>query len=514
MIYFKICEAIVLVLISCLLFYHVLNLYQQEHYDFSKLIHTFPKLYFKKLFMYVVYAMILFRHFPNVYHIILVLILGVVAFLYPTRYIIPLKFTKRMIRLIVTLTIVIASLFIFIPNYHFEVQLGITVLFPFILYFCNQINRPIEYWIKRHYIKLAKQKLKENDNLIKVAITGSYGKTTTKNILAHVLGDTYITIATPKSYNTLMGLCLTINQELKSNTEILIAEMGAFRIGEIKEMCNLVEPDISVITQVGPQHLSTFHTEENVLKAKLEIVHTLSFEKSVVFNGDNEQLYQSSPIHVKDVCYVGMQPHNTYQANNIKVKDGITTFQITNHQDIDLEIETSLLGEHNILNITLVYGIICALRNRNIEISNQEFQEKIKSMLPIPHRLEYHQYANYHIYDDSYSSNIKGFESAMNVLSKVDMPKVIITPGIVDGGKNSEKINTEIANIMVNTFDDIYLIQNQVISYITDVFKKHQKKYHIYASFKEAFEAFKQAYPKEEVSLLIENDLPDNFLER
>ncbi len=513
MIIFYLMQLACLVILFLYLLYYLLNMYQQEHYDFKKLCKILPTFYFKKIYTDILYIYLILIVFNNIYHTLVILGLIIVVLLKPHKYIIKLQFTSRIIRLSVTIVTIMIIPFVILPQAHlifFTIEL---FFLPFILFISNIINTPLENFIKKIYLNVAKKKLNQNKNLIKIAITGSYGKTTTKNILNHLLCLNYISLATPKSYNTLMGITKTINQSLKSTTEVFIMEMGAFKKGEIRKMVKEFPPDISVITEVGPQHLSTFKSIEGVLQAKLEIVSNQPYESSLVINCGNKYLRDVKIINIKDVYKVGIDKDNEYYLSNIKTEQGKTTFVIKRPNGPDLQVESFLLGKHNALNILICYAILQALKKYDIDVSDSEFINRVKTLPQVAHRLEYKRQNNYHIYDDSYNSNVAGFTSAIDIFKELKTKKVIITPGIVDGGKYSKEINEEMANKMIMQFDDIYLIKNKNIIYYINIFNQHKQEYQLFNSFKDAYIAFKEKY-KEEVSLLIENDLPDNFLER
>ena len=263
MILFSVFEAICLVVFFCYLEYYILNIYQQEHYDYKKFVKILPTYYFKKVYTDILYICLILILFNNIYHSLIIMILTIFILIKPTKYIIKLKYTPRIIRLILTTIILVIIPFILIRNVHLILFIIEIFFLPFILLSSSIINEPIEIMIKKHYLKKATKKYYENQNMVKIAITGSYGKTTTKNILYHLLSNHYICLATPKSYNTLMGITKTINESLKTTTEVFIMEMGAFKKGEIRQMVKEFPPNISVITEIGPQHLSTFKSIED-----------------------------------------------------------------------------------------------------------------------------------------------------------------------------------------------------------------------------------------------------------
>lgn len=512
MVYFKILNIIAITYSFILLFKHILTIFQQDHYDVKKLFKYSYKVYCHKLFILILIMVLLYFLF-NPYHTIINLFICLFLVIKPPKYIVKLHFTKRIIRLTITYLIITSIIALLIPLKFINNFILINLLMPFLIIIVNYINYPVEKAISNKYIKQAKLCLDSHKNLIKIAITGSYGKTTVKNIINFVLEKSYLTLATPKSYNTILGLCKTINNDLKTNTEVLICEMGANHLNEINTMSSFILPHIACITEIGPQHLETFKTIDNIVKAKFEIINTMGFNKTIILNGDNPLIKNKKIISIKNVCYVGQNKSNNIYVEDIVIKEDTMNFNIIDKDNV-LHICTHLLGIHNINNILIAYGVIKALKKYNIIISNKEFEERIKLINSIPHRLEYKKVNNFHIYDDSYNANIVGFFNAIQVMKSLHTKKVIITPGIVDTGIESESINKSAATFLLNNFDDIYLIKNKMTIFYQEVFDSVKEKYYIFNSFKEAYNYFKIKYKNEEVSLLIENDLPDNFLER
>ena len=316
----------------------------------------------------------------------------------------------------------------------------------------------------------------------------------------------YICRKTPKSYNTILGISKTINEKLTNLTEVLIVEMGANHKNEINKMKKLIDPDISIISEVGPQHLSTFKTITNVFKTKLEVINFNKHDSITIVNNDNIYL-KHLEIPNKKLFKVGINKNKYIYATNIKVNQNITTFNIIdNIYKEKHKISTNLLGEHNINNILIAY-----LTSKLLNVDSNILIESIEALTPVSNRLSYKKVNNIHIYDDSYNSNIKGFINAINVLKSTNTKKIIITPGIVDAGIEEEKINTEIAKIInESNIDEIYLIKNKATIY----YEKVLINYKIYNNFIDAYNHIQSTYTLEEVSLLIENDLPDNYFER
>ena len=148
-------------------------------------------------------------------------------------------------------------------------------LLPGLIALCGLLAWPLEKIISELYFRDAQRILKERDDLLRIGITGSWGKTSVKFILGTILGEKYQTLVTPASYNTPMGVTKVIRSRLDPGHRIFIAEMGARHVGDIKEMCRLVHPQIGILTSVGPQHLDTFKTLDRITKTKYELINAL-----------------------------------------------------------------------------------------------------------------------------------------------------------------------------------------------------------------------------------------------
>ena len=170
------------------------------------------------------------------------------------------------------------------------VLLVLFILQPFLVLLVNWINRPVEQAIDRHYVQDAARILRQMPELTVIGVTGSYGKTSVKYFLNTLLSSRYNVLQTPGNYNTTLGVVRTIREYMKPFHEIFICEMGAREIGDIKEICDLVHPDHGIITSVGPQHLQSIHTIENIIKTKFELADAVPSEGKVFLNYDNEYI--------------------------------------------------------------------------------------------------------------------------------------------------------------------------------------------------------------------------------
>ena len=521
MIIFQILKYLSLTLLIIKTYYYTLNIYQQEHYDNKKLLKHLSN-YYLKPYIILSYFIIISTTIKYWYIQLIIILFSIISLHFKDEFIIKLKITKRIIRLIITNILLISIILIITTLFYNKITLFIyslnLLLIPYLIIITNIINQPLEKMITKYYVNNAEKKLKHNKKLIKIAVTGSYGKTSTKNIINNILSDHFFTLTTPKSYNTLQGITKTINEQLNNNIEIFICEMGAFRPNEIKEMTKLINPDIVVITDIGEQHLETFKNINNIINSKFEIV---DYSSAIpILNYDNEYIKKRN-IKNKNIIKIGIDNKETdITSTDIKfnnTNNKLTTNFNINYNNKKINIDTLLLGYHNIYNILLSYGVIKALERFNIFITDEEFAESIYNMESIPHRLSLSKEQNIYLFDDGYNSNTKGFSNAIKVLSQMNTYKIIITPGLVDLNTLQKQYNENISKELF-VFDEIYLINNQSSKYIYNYLQEINKtnNVYIYESFKEAYQHIlsKHLNQNYEVSILIENDLPDNFLER
>lgn len=283
--------------------------------------------------------------------------------------------------------------------------LGLPLLcLPWTVTVANWLLCPYEKSVQRHYLRQAKRKLKGRPDLIKIGITGSYGKTSVKNILAQLLSVEYRVVASPASFNTPMGLARTVNQCLQPETQVLIMEMGARRPGEIQELCQIFQPQHGIITSVGACHLATFGDLVTVAQTKGELLSNLPADGVVVTDGDNEW------------CSQYRHP------NLILVKAA--------EQSV---IPTNLCGTHQQKNLQMA-----AVLARALGVSNDAIKQVAANLAPTPHRLEKVVAPNgIIIFDDSYNANPVSAASALSVLAEYRTRKVVQTPGFVEQGNHT-----------------------------------------------------------------------------
>lgn len=482
--------------------YHELTIFQQSSYKVKEYLKHFRKYYFFSISSFlrlqVVMLGILYYWYNHWFLGFILLFLALGCINLKEKKIINLKITKRITRLFLTI-----GLYLFVSSMFSRYLLLVNVyIVPFIIILCNYINYPIEVLINCFYIKKAKRKI-EKCNIIKIGITGSYGKTSCKYFLSNILSSKYLVHKSPKSYNTMLGLTKDVLNNLKEYDEIYIAEMGATKPKDIEKINQIINVDIGIITSIGTQHLDSFKSIDKIIETKLEILKSNNI-KTLVINSDNEYLQNYKyPSDIK-VIKVSMNNKNVdYYAYDIEESFNLIKFKINN-----VELETNLLGIHNVTNLLLAYAVC-----KELKLEDDEIQEAFKNIEAVEHRLSYTKYDNYQVIDDSFNSNFEGFKNAIRALSLCNTRKILITPGLVDQKEKLQEYYQELCYMIMHNIDYVYLIKNENINVLIGYFESNNfNKYNVVDSFQKAFEQAKNQNVF--TTILIENDLTDYYLSR
>ena len=432
----------------------------------------------------------------------------------------PFVVTARVKRLITTLSIIYAiPMIVFIINNDCRniVILWYAVFTSFnfyLVYMVNIINKPVERRVYKHFENMARNKLASMNNLKVVGITGSYGKTSSKNILNEILNIKFNSKTTAKSLNTFYGLMITINNNLDKFDEVFIAEMGAYVQGEIHGLCELVKPKYGIITSIGTAHLNTFGSEENILNGKMELIEYLPSDGVGVLNKDD---FKQAGYKVKNDCkilWIGIDSDDVdVRASNIKCNAEGTSFDVKFKGDkTSYKFETRLLGKHN------VYNILDALAlGYEFGISPKDLIQAVRRVKPTEHRLELKKVGRINMIDDAFNSNPVGAKSALDVLSMMKGKKVVVTPGMVELGEKEDEYNMVFGEQISKVADMVILIGEKKTKPIKKGLKNKKyddKKILVINNVKEAFKILEEIKGKEEVYALFENDLPDTYTEK
>lgn len=436
----------------------------------------------------------------------------------------PITFTPRMVRQ--TITSIIVSLPILSWGIYSSITIpteiiqptfaifGIVVcgfLAPFAVLLAGFLMKPLENYYQNGFKKEASAKLKELPQLQVIGITGSYGKTSTKFMIRDLLQERFHVLATPGSFNTPMGICKVINNDLLPNHQILVLEMGARYLGNIQELCEIAPPDISVVTNVGKAHLETFGSQQAIADTKSEIVRFKKNGGTVILNA-NDPFVMAMKTHTHAKIITAGLDEGDYQAKDISYDENGCLFTAIAPDGSSQRISMPLLGKHNVQNMILSVALAhqLGLRLETIALA-------AKRMQPIEHRLELKKQGGLLIIDDAFNSNPVGAANAVDILAQFKTGKrIIITPGMVElGDKEFEenRILGEIigkADLELTVFVGKKRSEPLVLGYKNAEGNPDNMK--VVSSLFEANELVKPLLETGDV-VLYENDLPDSYNE-
>ncbi len=487
-------------ILNCFFIEKYLHIYQCRDYNFLRYLKYFSKK--GNILMFFACFFVVFQLFFNffLFNFAINIILLILNIFYISSLThnnkTPIKYTGKIKRLYIIS--IIFNIFFMIFKFYTPFSIVLLLFCPIISNFLNFYDK-----IKnKKLIKEAQKKLK-NSNAKIIAITGSNGKTSVKNILYELLKTQFKVLKTPASYNTPLGISKFINESDLSYCDFIILEYGARRVGDIKKLCNLYGADYGILTTISEQHLESFKTIENIVKAKNELPVFLK-DKLCVYNSDNtftQKLYNEK---CGKKVSVSISKKAKVYTSNIKTENGKTEFvvHIKKHK---INASTILLGKHNILNI-----LLCVALATELGVKPKLLQNSIQNLKAIPHRLELIK-THINILDDTYNCSLASATEAIEVLKSFNSKSMIATPGIIEGGKEEQNINFKLGQLC-SVADYIIIIgEHNKQSLLQGIQSKNFNKKNIL--FAKTLEQAKQYFSLLPTSgtLLLLNDLPDDY---
>ncbi|MFH5884135.1 UDP-N-acetylmuramoyl-tripeptide--D-alanyl-D-alanine ligase [Halalkalibaculum sp. DA3122] len=384
-------------------------------------------------------------------------------------------------------------------------------LMPFLVFPAAMLTAPIEKRVHQYYIDLARKKAASMPELAVIGITGSYGKTSTKFMIRDLLEERYSVCSTPGSYNTPMGICKVINNDLEAHHQILILEMGARYEGNIDELCDIVQPDIAVVTNVGIAHLETFGSKEAIARTKSTLVRRLNPNGKAVLNVDDPLVREMADLR-EDIQVVGVGlERGEIRATDITYGPEGTGFKL-HINGVTESFQTKLLGAHNVQNLLLAAGVA-----RLFDIRPGTMAVAASHIEPIEHRLELKKEGDLYVIDDAFNSNPVGARNAVEILSQFESGRrIIITPGMIELGELQEQKNREFGEAIGRAGLDLVILVGKkrtqpILKGIHSVgFPEEQVR--VVNSLFEANDIVRDFARAGDV-VLYENDLPDTYNE-
>lgn len=430
-----------------------------------------------------------------------------------------LVWTSKMI-----LVFIIALLFeILILILLFKITIYISILWlilfffswPFLISLSLLIIWPIDTIYKNLIINKARKILKKEPNIKIVAIAGSYGKTTMKNIVVTVIGPKLKVIATPESVNTPVGISrwlITLLQK-EQKPDVLIVEMGEHYRNDIKFLCSITPPDISILTGINEAHFDRLKDIKETIATMFEVVDYAKKDAQIILNADDKHIKSNYKKYIND------KKTFFYSAKNnplcpIKIIGREFDPEKFNWSFIIEglgQIIIPFLGEYAIGDV-----IAAKITAESLGFNNEEIKKGIDQLKPVPRRLELINGQNdILVIDDSYNGNPDGVAEAIKTLSQFSQRrKIFITPGLVEMGDKAKEIHQKIGNNLAKVANKVILIKTQVSPYIAEGLKENgfqDKDIIWFNSSKEAHQSLTKILRSGDV-ILFQNDWSDQYI--
>lgn len=417
----------------------------------------------------------------------------------------------------------VTVVFLVLDSTKFTQYAGVTISFVLFLSFWLKpyyyliasavLLKPLDLMTKQMLISKAKQKLQNYPNLKIVGITGSYGKTSVKEFLHTLLKAKYKVLMTPENINTPLGISALIQREDLSKYDVFIVEMGAYQKGDIKQICDLVEPEYGILTGINESHLERFGSLENTIKTKFELTESLPKKGKAFLNVDDLNVKDNKrkfgnceqKIYSKKIA---KEIHGSEKGMEFKLELG----------KAELDFAVKVLGEHNITNLV---GAILAAQELGVTV--KEIQAATKKIQAVKHRLQPIFNPNgVIVVDDSYNGNPAGVKAAIDVLKLFkNHRKILITPGLVELGDAKEEVHVKIGEQLAQVCDLVILMENSNLPFLIEGLKKggwnveggsyhKEERLKVFEDSESAHQALPEILKKGDV-ILFQNDWTDNY---
>ena len=420
---------------------------------------------------------------------------------------VPLKRTTRAIRLIVAHTLLLmlisAGLAFGMVAASFAVDRGwfyllrfvpfaaLPLFLPFTLAFAGALMKAYEIPHTAGYVRRATRIL-TNSSFVRVGITGSFGKTSVKNMAAQILSARFRVLPTPASYNTPVGIAKCVG-DTEPDCDIFLAEMGARRVGDISELCNMVKPTVGVVTGVCPQHVETFGSFANIRR-----------EKGVLARRAKRVILGETAAFMRDDALI---EGRDFAAENVTLAQDGTSFTLRVGEN-RAEVKTALLGRHAAQDIAIAAALCTELG-----MAFEEIVAAIPSVKAVPHRLEKSESGGVTILDDSYNSNVAGAQDAVEALKLFGGKKTVVTPGLVELGEIEEKTNEALGASFLGLDRIILVGESRVLALRTGYLNAggEEKRVTVVPTLHKAQDLLEAELEVGDTVLFL-NDLPDKYL--
>jgi len=317
------------------------------------------------------------------------------------------------------------------------------ILLPAFVSFFVLLFQPITYFFKLYLIEKAKKKREKFSELIVIGITGSYGKTSTKEFLATILSEKFQVLKTKENQNNEVSVAKCVLEDLKKEHQIFVCEMGAYKKGEIKILANLVKPKVALLTGVNEQHLSLFGSMENLISAEggKELVESLPDDGLVIVNSQNPILRNLAFEISKRKVLVSEEGFEDVSIKDLIVGKNFLSFEISLFSEGNsLKVNLPLIGRQNLQNLLLA---ICAAKN--LKMTWKEIEGGLKKIKMDQGRILLKKGKNgVDILESTYSTNPSAVFSHLEHLKLWEGKRIIILPCLIELGEKAREIHFEI----------------------------------------------------------------------
>jgi UDP-N-acetylmuramoyl-tripeptide--D-alanyl-D-alanine ligase len=395
----------------------------------------------------------------------------------------------------------------------------VTGLSEILLVAANVVTKPAESRIRRHYVALAAARIKMVDPVV-VAVVGSFGKTSTKHILAQLLQPNVNTLPTRKSFNTLMGVTRVINEDLMPENRVFVVEMDAYAQGEIAAMSDLVHPQVAIITAIGPQHMERFGTIDRIAGAMYEVATALPAGGTLIlYTGDESGAALAQRARTEQrrlIRYAlardGEAVDADVVASSIRIDSRGGSFRWRwDAEGLDREVTIPLLGRHQVANVSAALAAV-----RTLGYSVDDAITAAASLEQIEHRLQLMTSAGpLTVIDDSYNANPIGVHNGLEVLAAMSAThRFLITPGLVELGSVEDEENRRYGEHAAKVCDDVIVMSAKTKAALIAGLRDggmSEDRIHVVDTL-DAATALLQRLSRPGDVVLFANDLPDTYL--
>jgi len=389
---------------------------------------------------------------------------------------------------------------------------------PWLLLAGDWLLEPLERAVKARYRREAEARLSRLDPYV-IAITGSYGKTTTKHILAHILSSAAPTLATPGSVNTEMGITRTIREELAPRHRYFIVEMGAYGPRSIARLCRLAPPRLGIITAVGWAHYERFKSVEAVFDAKFELAEAAAASGGrTIVHADavpTDRLEARLAEARETLTLVGNHPGAAFRLRRVRQTAEGLALEIDEADGPDMALTVPRFGVHQAANI-----LAAVAAARSLGMPMETIKAALAGCPQVRHRLEVYRSGRLTVIDDAYNANPTGFASALEVLAVLKGAEggraILITPGMVELGARHDEEHARLGELAARSADIALVVTPERVESFVTAFETAagaSAELHRFARQAEA-EAWLEANAAPGDVVLFENNLPDLYEER